>query len=362
MPFKTFDVWDQSALTNEIRRPPEGRAPGAAEDSAVRLGEVLAPMEPTYETVVRVNVQEIKPFGIGQFRAWDASVPLFKPEVTWTEVLMELVLIDEQERIKESEYRKLTSPNEEERRSAGVQLVDKGRILRLRNERATEWMRWKLFQSDLVIPFNDGAAELAVGSGIQDSHKVQASVSWDDHTNADPVADIQGWSELLADDTGFYGRHVHMNSATYNHLIYNNKIKNAINFYAAGSNSILRPRREDILNLFETFSTSLDITIYDNGYRDVGEAGIGRPSLTKYLPDGFVLITTEYVLDGTRIADTLDGVVSVSTAWNEIQLRQGLQAETLVDHESKNHLLRVASARMPRILIPDAFVYARVVF
>lgn len=360
MPFKTFDVWDQAALTYEIRRPPEGRAAGAAEDSQSRLGETIAPSEPTYETVVKVNVQEIKPFGIGQFRAWDASVPLFKPEVAWTEVLMELVLIDEQERIKESEWRKLNSPNEDERRSAGVQLADKGRILRLRNERATEWMRWKAFQDQLVIPFDGGNQELAVGMGLQNTHKPTSAVLWSDTTNADPVADIQAWSELLADDTGFYGRHVHMNSKTYNYLIYNAKIRNAINFYAAGANSILRPRREDILNLFETFSQSLDVTIYDNGYRVAGEAGIGRPSLTKYLPDGYVMMTTDYVLDGVRIADTLDGVVSVSVSWNEIELRQGLQAETLVDHESKNHLLRVASAKMPRLLIPDAFVWAKV--
>lgn len=361
MPFNTFDVWDQAALTDEIRRPPEGRAPGAAEDSPSRLGDVIAPLKSTYETVVKVNVQEIKPFGIGQFRAWDASVPLFKPEVTWTEVLMELVLLDEQERIKESEWKKLNSPSEEERRSAGLDLVSRGRILRLRNDRATEWMRWQMLRNQLVIPFEDGT-ELPIASGISASHMPQAAVSWDDTTNADPVADIQAWSELLADDTGFYGVHVHMNSKTYNNLIYNSKIKNAINFYAAGANSILRPRREDILNLFETFSQSMDITIYDNGYRAVGEAGIGRPSLTKYLPDGYVLVTTDYVLDGVRIMDTLDGVVSVSTAWNEIQLRQGLQAQVTVDHESFNHLFRVASARMPRVLIPDAIVFARVEF
>lgn len=361
MPFKMFDVWDQAALTNEIRRPPEGRAAGAAEDSPKRLGDVIAPLEFTYETVVKVNVQEIKPFGIGQFRAWDASVPLFKPEVTWTEVLMELVLLDEQERIKEKEWAKLNSPSQEERRSAGLDLVSRGRVLRLRNDRATEWMRWKMFQDQLVVPFEDGT-QLPVGSGLQADHKVQAGVSWADTTNSDPVADIQAWSELLADDTGFYGTHVHMNSKTYNNLIYNSKIKNAINFYAAGANSILRPRKEDILNLFETFSQSLDIVIYDNGYRAVGETGIGRPSLTKYLPDGYVMVTTDYTLDGTRIADTLDGVVSVSTAWNEIQLKQGLQAQVTVDHESFNHLFRVASARMPRILIPDAFVWARVTF
>lgn len=360
MPFKTFDVWDQSALTDEIRRPPQGRAPGAAEDSPQRLGEVIAPMKETYESVVRVNVSEIKPFGIGQFRAPDASVPLFKPEVAWSEVLMELVLLDEQERIKESEWKKLNSPNQEERRSAGVQLVDKGRILQLRNDRATEWMRWKAFQDNLVVPYNNGVSEVAVGMGMKASHRPTVATLWSDTTNSDPVADIQGFSELLADDTGFYGRHVHMNSKTWNYLIYNSKIKNAVNFYAAGSNSILRPRREDILNLFETFSTSLDVVIYDNGYRTASATGIGRGSLTKYLPDGYVLVTTEYVLDGTNIADTLDGVVSVSTAWNEISLKQGTQAEVTVDHESKNHFFRVASARMPRLLIPDAFVWAKV--
>lgn len=361
MPFKTFDVWDQARLTDEITRPLDGRAPGAAEDSAQRLGDTLAPFETTYETVVKVNVQEIKPFGIGQFRAWDASVPLFKPEVTWTEVLMELVLLDEQERIKEKEWKLLNSPNEEERRSAGLDLVKRGRVLRLRNDRATEWMRWKMLADQLVIPFEDGT-ELPVGSGVGATHRPQAAVSWDDTTNADPVADIQAWSELLADDIGFYGVHVHMNSKTYNYLIYNSKIKNAINFYSAGANSILRPRKEDILNLFETFSQSLDLTIYDNGYRAVGETGVGRPSLTKYLPDGYVLVTTDYVLDGIRIMDTLDGVVSVQTNWNEIQLKQGLQAQVTVDGESFNHMFRVASARMPRILIPDALAYARVVF
>lgn len=360
MPFKTFDLWDQSALTNEINRPLEGRDPGAAEDARVRLGDSLAPLEATYETVVRVNVQEVKPFGIGQFRAWDASVPLFKPEVTWTETLMELVLLDEQERIKEKEWKLLNSPNEEERRSAGLDLVRRGRILRTRNERATEWMRWKLIGGTLVVPFSDGSQELPVSSGIRASHYPAASVLWSDLTNSDPVADIQAWSELLADDIGFYGRHLHMNSKTYNYLIYNTKIRNAINFYAAGANSILRPRKEEILSLFETFSQSLDITVYDNGYRAVGEAGVGRPSLTKFLPDGYVLVTTEYVLDGDRIMDTLDGVVSVSVGWNEIALKQGPQAQVTVDHESFNHLFRYASARMPRIIHPDAMIYARV--
>lgn len=100
--------------------------------------------------------------------------------------------------------------------------------------------------------------------------------------------------------------------------------------------------------------------IYDNGYRDVGQTGIGRPSLTKYLPDGVVLVTTDYTIDGHNIADTLDGEVVISTGYNATTTRVGEQAEVMLDHISKTHFLRYASARIPRVLIPEAFIYAKV--
>ena len=359
MAFQTFDVWDQALLTTVIQRPPAGRAPGAAEDDPDLLGERIAPMRPLAGRMARVRVAELKPFGKGQFRAPDATPALFKPAVSWSEQLIELALLDEMERISEEDWLKLSSNDENISRSAGVSLVDRGRILRLRNQRATEWMRWQAFQGLLTITYPTGSS-LVIDYGLPAGHKPTASTLWSDTTNADPVADIQAWSELIAADSGFYGTVAHMNSKTYDYLIRNVKIKNMMNFYATGAPSIMRPRREDLLNLFTSFAANVRIEIYDNGYRDVGATTYGVGSITKYLPDGKVLLTTEYRVDGTPIADTLDGQVTVSAGYNAVDIRQGEQAEVMLDHISKTHFLRYASARIPRLLVPEAFVWATV--
>lgn len=363
MAIQTFDVWDQALLTNVIQRPPAGRVPGAAEDTGTFLGDTIAPLKSHPARVAKVRVAELKPFGKGQLRAPDATPPLFKPAVTWSEQIIELALLDEMERIPEEEWIALNSADDDRRRSAGASLVDRGRILRLRNQRLTEHMRWQALSGRLVLtyPPNQGGSQLVIDYGLPAGHTPTAAIPWSDTANSDPVADVQSWSEKLADDAGFYASKIHMNSKTYSWLLQNAKIKAQVNWYASGANSVQRVRRDDIITLFETFFGSrIDIVLYDNGYRDVGVTGIGRPSLTKYLPDGYVLLTTDYSLDGTSIADTLDGEVTVSTGYNTTSTRVGEQAEVMLDHMSKTHFLRYAAARIPRVLIPEALMYAKV--
>lgn len=360
MPFQTFDVWDQSLLTDIIRRPPAGRAPGAAEDTSPLLGEQIAPLKSHPGRKAKVRVAEILPFGKGQFRSPDATPPLFKPAVSWEERLIELALIDEMEALAEEEWMQLNSADENVRRAAGASLVDRGRILQLRNERATEWLRWQAFQGGVTIPYDGGNSTLYVSYALSAGHTPVASVLWSDTANADPVTDVQAWSEVIAEDTGFYGSKLHMNLKTYNYLINNVAIRNSVNFYSSGASSVLRPRRQDILELFQSIYTGFEIVLYDNGYREVGAGGIGTTSLTKYLPDGYVLMTTDYTLDGVSIADTLDGQVTVGAGYNSVSIRQGFQTEVMLDHISKTHFMRAASARIPRLLIPDAFVWAKV--
>jgi len=360
MPFKTFDVWDQALLTDVIKKPADGRAPGAAEDTSPQLGAQIAPLKTHPGRNAKIRVAEIKPFGKGQFRAPDATPPLFKPAIEWEERIIELLLIDEMERISEEDWFKLNSSDENIAQSAGASLVDRGRILRLRNERATEWLRWQAFQGEVEIPYDNGLSTVKIFYPLPSGHKPTASVLWSDTTNSNPVSDIQAWSEQIANSSGFYGNKIHLNSKTYNYLIESDKVKNAINFYASGANSILRPRRADLLNLFTSFATDVEIVVYDNGYRDVGESGVGLTSLTKYIPDGYLLMTTDYSIDGTNIADTLDGQVSVGSGYNSVAIRQGWQAEVMLDHISKTHFLRSASARVPRLLVPESFLWAKV--
>jgi hypothetical protein len=362
VPIETFDIWDQALLTDVITRP-SPNAPGIGDESDL-LGNKLAPLVPHAGRLAKIRVTELRPFGRAQFRAPDATPPLFKPPgETYREEIVELKLIDEMERIMEEDWMKLNSSDENIRRSAGRSIIERGQILQLRNERATEWMRWQAFNGELVVPYNTGAS-IYINYGLPAGHRPTAGTLWSVTADADPIEDIAAWSEKLADDSGFYGKYLHMNTKTYDYLIRNQKIKNMINFYAPGASNVLRPRREDITNIMTSFSQDIEIVIYDNGFRDVGTptgpGNYGRSSLTKYLPDGKVLLTTDYVLDGVRIADTLDGQVTVSAGYNNVTIQQGFQAEVMLDHISKTHFLRAASARIPRIIIPEAFLWATV--
>lgn len=358
MSFPLFDLWDQATLTDIITRPAAGRSPLAVEDQAF-YGEQIAPLKDFAGDVAKLRVNEVKPFGKGQFRAPDATPALFKPGITWSEQLVELVLQDEMERINETDWRKLNSSDENIRRSAGLDLVERGRILETRNRRLTEWMRWQAFQGVLVVTYPTGD-KIQIDYGLPTGHKPVAGTLWSDLTNSDPISDLQTWAQVIADDSGFYGVNAHMTSKTFNYLINNTKIKAQLNFYAAGANSIQRPREQDILELLSSYTGDFNIIRYNNGFRDVGSSGYGSSALTRYLPDGYVLLTTEYSLDGVNIADVLDGQVTVSSNWNETEIRQGFQTEVMLDHMSKTHFFRAASARIPRILIPEAFLWAKV--
>lgn len=358
MPLQTFDVWDQATLTDIITKPMPGSLGVGVEGDL--LGERIAPLVPHANRLAKIRFQESRGFGKGQLRAPDATPALFKPPGdTYREELIELALLDEMERIMEDQWMFLNSNDENVARAAGKTIQERGNILRLRNQKLTEFMRWQAFQGELTLTYPTGSS-LYINYGLPTGHKPTAATLWSDATNADPIADLTAWSLKLADDSGYAARYAHMTTPTYNYLINSTKVKNQINFNASGANSILRPRREDINNLLTSFSNDMEIVVYDDGYRDVNATGYGRSSLTRYLPDNKVLMTTDYVVGGTRIADTLDGQVTVSAGYNTVSIRQGEQAEVMLDHISKTHFLRYASARIPRLLVPEAFLWATV--
>jgi hypothetical protein len=234
-------------------------------------------------------------------------------------------------------------------------LTDRGRILQLRNERLTEKMRWEAFAGNLSITY-PGGASLAINYGLPTGHKPTVSTLWSTVASADPISDIRSWSNTLAASSGYFGIRLHMSSTTYDYLVRNQNVKS---YLTATNRSMLIPTKQDILTLLRD---GTDITIYDNGYRAEGVgSNRGVPnSLTRFLPDGKVLMTTEYQIEGQRIAETLDGQVLVANGYNSVAIRQGPQSEVLVDQMSKNHFFRVASARIPRLIYPECFLYATV--
>lgn len=352
-----FDLWDQAVLTDLIVRPITSQY-----EDQPRLGDAIAPITQIQSRVAKIRTYETKAFGVGQFKAPDATPALYKPDQVWGERLVELVLLEEMERIGGEDWIKLNSSDETVRRSAGVDLVDRGKILQTRNERLTEKLRWDALLNGIVnITYPSGQVQ-TLDYGYASTHKVTAGTLWSDTTNSDPIADIRTWSNVLGADSGYYGLHLHMSSETYDYLVKNAKIRA---YLTATDRSMLIPTYEDIQTLLRD---GTDITIYDNGYRAESVVTVpnslssrGLPnSLTRFLPPGYVLLTTDYQIDGTPIADTLDGQVLVAESWNSLSIRQGPQAEVLLDPFSKNHFLRVASARVPRIIYPETIIVAKV--
>jgi len=347
------DVFEQTVITRLVKMNIEEQANrNDGGENRQFFGSRIAPLAPVQDTITRIRVSDVLPYGLGQFKAPDATPPLFKTIPTLREQVIELVLLDEMERFTGEEWRKLTSNDTAIARGSKLSLIDRMRIMQLRNERLTEWMRWQAFKGTLVCTYADGG-QITVDYGFTSGHLPTAGTAWTDTTNADPVEDLYAWSQVGADDAGQYYSIAHMNSQTWRLVIRNLKIRA---YLSQLGRSIMLPTRDDLQQLMREGTANFEIL--DSGYLPIGAT---NRRLTKFLPDNRVLLTTQYNLDGDNIADVADGQVAVGGNVGEAPVwRQGPQSELIANPWTKNVFRRQASARMVRIFRPEAFLYATV--
>lgn len=346
-----FDITDQAVLTDLIHRPITTQF-----EDQPRLGDLIAPVKSIPGRVAKIRTMQTQAFGLGQFKSPDGSPALYTPSSSWSESIIELALLEEMHRISGEDWMKLNSRDENVRRAAGVEIVDRGKVLQLRNERLTEWMRWQAFTGELTLTYPTGS-QAYINYGFTSAQKPTVSTAWSNVSSADPITDMRSWSTTIASLSGYYGVRYHMSSDTFDYIVRNTNVRNLL---TATDRALLVPTKADILSLLRD---GTDIVIYDNGYRDdtVGTSRGVPDSLTRFLPLGKVLVTTEYQIEGQNIAETLDGQVLINGGYNEAVIANGPQSEVMYDQMSKNHFFRVASARVPRIVYPECFLYATVI-
>ncbi len=340
-----FNVFDQAALTGVVNRPLV-----KAIESEPTIGERIAPLFPVQGRQVKLRYRDIEAFGLGQYRAPGATPPLAEFQSELEERVIGLVLLDEMHRINDEDYLNLTSADENVRAAAGLSIVERGNALAIRNRRLTEALRWQAFSGEVTVTYQSGS-QVKIDYGI--TQKPEADVAWSDTANSDPIADLKAWQKLPANTLGVYATKIHMSSDTWDLILENDKLTD----YLTGTDRpLMVPKKEDVMSLLRE---GTEIIITDAGYRATGVGTArGLPSRTPYLPEGKVLITTPYTVDGEPIADMPDGQVIVSTGYNQVAVKQGAQSEVMLEHMSKTHFIRYASARIPRIRQPEAFVYA----
>lgn len=347
-----FDIYDQAVLTELVNEPVD-----TALEAAPYLGERIAPQVNINARMARMDVGRTYSFGIGQFKAPNAMPALVEmPVAERREALIELVQLEEMHRINSEQWLRLNSTDDNIRRSEGLEVVERGTILRRRLERLSEWMRWQVFvNGSLTVTYPRTNSQLVIDYGWLAGHKPTPATLWSDTVNADPVADLEGWQSQVANDSGHLATRIHLTSATAKLVVTNQKLKTYFNVPAG------QPFRATLEQVAQLLAEGTEFVVHDAGFRPMASGATRTEAAhTRYLPNKNVILTTPYQIEGENIADTLNGQVEISSAYNETDIQQGPSSEVILDHMTKNRYLREAAARIVRIIHPECFLSATV--
>lgn len=347
----TFDIWDQAVLTQLVNEEVDTNL-----EREAFLGNQIAPLFDISSRMVKVQMGRMYSFGVGQAKAPDAIPALIEMPLGGEreEVMMELVLLEEMHRINGEQWRRLQSNDPETRAAEGLDVLERGRILQTRMERATEKYRWQAFSGAVTIVYPTGSQHV-IDYAFLPGHKPVVADLWSAYATSDPIGDIEAWQQKLADDSGHLGTKIHLTSKQVKNILRSDSLKT---YYNIEPGRPFRPVLEDVARLL---ADGTEFVVYDAGYRPMqNNAPIDAASHIRYLPDNNVLVTTPYTVEGEKIADTPNGQVEISTGYDTTAILAGPQSEVILDHMTKNRYLRQAAARIPRINHPECFLWATV--
>jgi hypothetical protein len=363
-----FNIWDSATQTELVNRS----LTTALEDENF-VGPTLLPLVDVRDRRIKRGTMEIEAFGMAQMKARNSTPPIFIPSLTVTEEYIELADIDEMSPIEEDEWEKLTGDNEFERNRVGVEVLQRARILQLRNERRTEWLRWQAMYDALTITMADEPGQqMWLRYGIPPANKVTASPLWSNRATSTPITNIRAAQKYLFTTLGKWGSRIYMGPDTWENLAYSAEVTTLLNTNTGGGQKL--PTVSTIESLLYNGVGSNErprpgaapaptVTVTSAGFRDSGQGtNRGANALTYFLPEGRVLVTTEPTISGENLGDMPNGRVAVKPApTSEPEWRQGPQTETLVSSMPPyTHYTRQVCVRIPRINIPSAFYWLQV--
>lgn len=167
---------------------------------------------------------------------------------------------------------------------------DESRLLR--GARASrERMRMMALTTGVVSMASNGQA-FTYDYGVD--HTGNASVSWSDHANSDPIEDIRVAKEEIQDDTGATVTRAMCDGATWRDIRNNEKIKKAIFVLTNGAGAISdKQLRQYIMDELE-----IEVMVNDKRYKD--EDGV----TTKFMPANTFVMFPDGILGNTWFGTT----------------------------------------------------------
>lgn len=350
---ETPNVYDAYTLTKLILKGlPDDSAAGLRTEPGGFTWANLAKRQDYSRRRIRVRLDEYRPFGAGQFKAPNAAYPIAQARTRTIELWISAVDLAEQIVMQETHL--LESADALVAETALLDVVGQGKWLLRRNRRTQELMRRDVLWNQLNITFPNGATigPLATYGNFAATHIVQNAISWATVATATPLQDVRTWRRLIKRDSDNRAAIMHINEAWYHNLRMTTQMRTIMpNVPTTGSTLPTKSQLADLLEID-------DIVIYDGGWARESD-GI----FVDMMRNGYIILTTNYVIDGDPIIET--GYFPIMIAdmdSNDTKLVAPGEADvhTVVDLINVQKYLRCHTARLVWINRPDCIVLANV--
>jgi hypothetical protein len=360
-----FDVYESGTQTALVQQSVQ-----TVLETNGYIGPSIAPLVGTTDDKIKVGRVQVAAPGAAQIVARYAAPAVWTGKVDYTETTVELAKMDEMWPIEEEEWFDLTGDNEYLKLKRGVAILDRARQLQLRAETKTEIMRWAAFHDSLTLQLAEAGANtpsIAVTYNQPSTNRTSAS-NWRTRSTSTPVTDIRTAQRIPFAALSHYGLNIYMHDDTWEDLQYSKQISDLLKPNAGSGTDFFIPTRKQVEALLiggdvdarEDVPGRVRLTITSAGYRAEGSLDRGTADMTYFLPRDYVLITTQDVVDGERIAEMMDGrVLTRDTPGAERPTwKIGAQTETIISQNPPyTQSTRQVCKRMPRINKPTAFVW-----
>jgi hypothetical protein len=351
---ETPNVFDAFQLTSLVLAglPASDSDAGLRTEPGAFTWENLAPAVNYTRRRIRVRIDRYRPFGAGMIKAPNAAYPIAQVRTTTKELWISAV--DFAEQVIFQETHALESADALVAETALQDTLAQGRWLLRRNARTEELMRRDVLWNQLNFHFPNGATigPLATYNGYASTHIVSNAISWATVATATPLNDIRTWRRLIKRDSDNRAAILHINEVWYHNLRMTTQMRNIMpNVPKTGSTL---PTKSELADLLEID----DIIIYDGGWTRESD-GV----FVDMMRNGYVLLTTAYVIDGDPIVETGRfpiGIANQQTNRIDVVPAGDADLHIVLDPVNVQEYMRCHTARMCWINRPDAIVLANV--
>lgn len=388
-----FNLWDQAVLTSMVTE--------AVDNLLVNTDRVaphFAQMEPTQ--LRKIAKGRVKMHAVGKGRgvlADDATPPIYRPEIRFTEEAFTLMRLSEMTPVEESLRAQLmlngTDPESVAQRDrAGADIITRIRTIAARQETLSDWLTMQaVLNGQLDVKVANPAGQSTMTDFVIDYNYpagaiTQAPTSFD-QTGAKPVDVLRTAQQQVKNYSGRYGTDFTLSSELWNMIVTHPDTLSRFIFREIGNfngqvtiemiNTLLWDRDNIVWNITDSgwFDESAAYGSSPFGFLDVDKTRWVPKTQFVCMAPGTAISSAgastqaggQPPADGTPDPDPFmsmyDGMVFVPTAWNDGEYR-GPGAQTYQQMLQGNFTFhyRWEARRMPMIHHPERICVVTAVF